>query len=193
MSANLKATPRERLGSRHSRRLRAEGRLPISVQGEGKANVDLSIDLDEFLAARRHHEKLFDLDVEGGETETAVVRELQYDLLGENLVHAEFQRVVRGVETEAEVDLTFVGQFRGGILTPSHHTLTVRAIPSKLPDVLEVHADRLEVEHVLLAKDLPLPEGVSLACDPELQVAVVSSASGGEPEAAPEAEGAPEA
>ena len=178
MSVTLKAAARERLGSRHSRRLRAEGRLPISVQGEGKPNTDLSIDTAEFEAARRHHENLFDLAVEGGGEETAIVREIQYDLLGEAIVHVEFQRVTRGVETEKEVDLAFTGQFRGGILTPVHSTITIKAIPSKLPDVLEVQMDHLEVEHMLLAREVPLPEGVSLACDPELQMAVVASAEG---------------
>lgn len=187
MSVILKATSRERLGSRHSRRLRAEGRLPISVQGEGKANADLSVDMSEFLAARRHHENLFDLEIEGGGTETAVVRELQYDLMGESLAHVEFRRVVRGVETETEVDLNFLGQFRGGILQPLHSTVMVKAIPSKLPDVLEVRLDTLELEHFLLAKELPLPEGVSLACDPEMQIAVVAAAEGEEVDA--EAEG----
>ncbi|MEO0651409.1 MAG: 50S ribosomal protein L25 [Planctomycetota bacterium] len=178
MSSTLKAQPRERLGSRHCRRLRAEGRLPISIQGEGKANADLSIDLAEFLAARRHHESLFDIEVEGSGTETAMVRELQYDSLGEELVHAEFRRVVRGVETEAEVELVFLGNYRGGVMQPLHTTLRVKAIPSKLPDSIEIHKDRLEVEHFLLAKDLALPEGVSLACEPDFQVAVVAAAEG---------------
>ena len=178
MSSTLKAQPRERLGSRHCRRLRAEGRLPISIQGEGKSNLDLSIDLAEFLAARRHHESLFDFEVEGGGTETAMVRELQYDLLGESLVHAEFRRVVRGVEIETEVELIFLGEFRGGVMQPLHTTLLVKAIPSKVPDSIEIHKDRLEVEQFLFAKDLKLPDGVSLACEPDFQIAVVASAEG---------------
>ena len=190
MSVTLKASQRERLGSRHSRRLRAAGQLPISVQGEGKANADLSIDTADFMAARRHHENLFDLEVDGGGTETAVVREIQYDLLGEEIVHVEFRRVVRGVETDKEVDLVFTGQFRGGILTPTHNTIHIKAIPSKLPDVLEIKVDTLEVEHVLLAKDLPLPEGVSLGCEPDFQIAVVAAADGAD---APETDGEEEA
>lgn len=178
MSSNLKAQPRERLGSRHCRRLRAEGRLPISIQGEGKANADLSIDLAEFLAARRHHESLFDIEVVGGDTETAMVREIQYDSLGEELVHAEFRRVVRGVEIEAEVELVFVGNYRFGVMQPLHTTLAVKAIPSKIPDSIEIQKDRLEVEQFLFAKDLALPEGVSLACEPDFQIAVVASAEG---------------
>lgn len=178
MSATLKGQVRDKLGSRHSRRLRSEGLLPISVQGEDKPNADLAISTDEFLAARRHHERMFDIEVEGAGTETVVVREIQYDALGENLIHVELRRVTRGVETDAEVDVVFVGQFRGGVLNVTHPTITIRAIPSKLPDVLEVNADHLEIEHFLFAKEIPLPEGVSLGCDPDTQIAVVTGASG---------------
>lgn len=182
MSETIKAQTRDKLGSRHSRRLRAEGRLPISVQGAGKPNADLSIDLDEFLAARRHHERLFDLELDGGGTETAVVREIQYDSLGENLIHVELQRVTRGVEMEAEIDVTFVGQFRGGVLNVTHPTILVRSIPSKLPDGIEIKAETLEIEHFLYARELPLPEGVVLVTDPDTEIAVVVGAEGAEVE-----------
>jgi len=52
-----------------------QGRLPACVQGEGKDNVNIHIDEDEFLAARRHHEHLFDLELDS-DTETALIREL---------------------------------------------------------------------------------------------------------------------
>ncbi|QDU68894.1 50S ribosomal protein L25 [Engelhardtia mirabilis] len=183
MSNTLKGQVRERLGSRHCRQLRQQGLLPISVQGGGKPNADLSVSLDEFQAARRHHERMFDIEVAGGTNETAVVREIQWDSLGENLIHVELQRVTRGVEMEAEIDVTFVNQFRGGVLNVTHSTIMVRSIPSLLPDVLEVRADLLEIEHFLFARDLKLPEGVSLASDPDQEIAVVVGAEGEEADA----------
>ena len=51
---------------------------------------DAAIDADEFMAARRHHEHVFELALPGG-GETAMVRELQYDLIGDHIVHVEFQ------------------------------------------------------------------------------------------------------
>ena len=55
MTATLQTTPRPRLGSRAARILRLQGRIPISLQGEGKEALHLSIDEHTFLAARRHH------------------------------------------------------------------------------------------------------------------------------------------
>ena len=62
MSATLSGIVREKLGSRHARVLRLQGRIPANVQGGGREDVNFSIEEDVFLAARRHHEHLFDID-----------------------------------------------------------------------------------------------------------------------------------
>lgn len=173
MSANLKGKVREKLGSRWARRLRMQGRIPASIQGEGKSNVDIEIDEDLFLAARRHHEHLFDIDL-GKETETALIRELAFNSLGDRIIHVEFRRVVRGRKTEAEVELQFIGHPAGGVLNHLVTHVTISAVPTEIPDSIEVRVDKLELGHPLLAQDLILPEGVELASDPEEQVAVVN-------------------
>jgi len=187
MSYDLSAQSRPQVGSRHARRLRAQGRVPASIAGEGKNHVDISIDLAEFLTARRKHEALFDIAIEGGAKETAVIRELQWDAFGDHIVHVEFRRVTRGVAIEAEVDLHFVGQSKNGVLTPTHDSLRIRAIPSKIPEAIEINVEHLPDEHVILAKHLRLPEGVSLACPADMAVAVLAKASAMDEPAAPDA------
>ncbi|HKX45226.1 MAG TPA: 50S ribosomal protein L25, partial [Planctomycetota bacterium] len=198
MSIELNAADRTAVGTRQAKRLRADGRVPASLQGLGKPHRDIHIDGDEFFAARRAHQTLFDLQLPGG-AEAALVRELQWDAFGDQLLHVEFRRVLRGVAIEAEVDLHFVGQARLGVLTPLHNRITIRAIPSKIPEFIEVPA-ALVGEHPLLAKDLPLPEGVALADDPELHIAIAAAASSVEdtleteaPAVEPGAEAAPAA
>jgi len=186
MSTHLKAVQRPRLGSRHCRMLRAAGKLPASVHGQGKAHAEIALDMDQFLAARRHHENLFDLDVEGGAAETVMVREIQYDAFGDRMVHVEFRRVVRGVAIEADVELVFVGQARGGVLTPLHRTIKVSAIPSKIPDVIEVDASAFTQGQSIAAKDIKLPDGVKLADKPDMAMAVVAGASAMEVTVKPE-------
>lgn len=187
MSTPMQAERREQLGSRSARKLRAAGRLPISIQGEGKPNCDASIELADFLARRRHHESLFDIEV-GGETETAVVRELQWDSFGDHMIHAEFRRVVRGVETEAEVDLVFTGQAMGGVLNQLATTIKIKTLPRLIPESIEVPVS-LVGEEPFLAKDVPLPEGISLDEDPDHQLAILGGAAGAEESASDDAEG----
>ncbi len=172
----LKAQKRAKLGSTTARVLRAEGRIPSNIQGDGD-HLDFSIDSREFLATRRRHTHLYDIDIDGT-VETGVVRELQWDTFGDSIIHVEFKRVVRGVETESEVALSWIGQPKGGILNHLVEHIAVRCIPSLIPDSIEVIVNTLEAGQHLKASDIVLPEGLTLAIDPGTEIATVMTASG---------------
>jgi large subunit ribosomal protein L25 len=173
MTATLKTIPRERLGTRPARLLRLQGRIPASIHGEGQEALNLSIDEHEFLAARRHHEHVFTLEQQGGAVDSAMIRELQWDPLGEHILHVEFRRVDLARETEAEVALEFIGHPKGGVLNHLVTRVTVAAIPSKIPDLIEVKVDAMELGHPLFARELKLPEGVRLVTPETVSIAVV--------------------
>ena len=175
MPAKIETQLRDKVGSRWARRLRMQGRIPASIQGEDRENLNVSIDEATFLAARRQHEHVFELVLDNGTTEPAMVRELQWVPLSEDIQHVEFRRVVLGQETEAEVELTFVGHPKGGMLNHLVTHVTIAAIPSKVPDHIEVKVDDLDTDHPLLAKDLEMPEGVRLVTDGDTQVAVAAA------------------
>src|SRR5262245_46573383 len=173
MPINLKTAPRPHVGSRPARILRMQGRIPVSLQGEGKESLLLTIDQHEFLAARRQHEHVFMLELDGGVQDSVMVRELQWDPLGEDIIHVEFRRVDLTRETEAEVMLEFVGHPKGGVLNHLVAQVTVAAIPSKIPDKIEVKVDAMELGHPLFASELKLPEGVRLVTPMTTPIAVV--------------------
>lgn len=181
------------LGTRQSKKLRLQGFIPCSVQGEGKPNVDCAIPEVEFLAARRHHEHLFDIELEGGETETALVRELQWDTTIEKIMHVEFRRVIRGQKTEVEIALAFEGHPKGGVTNPLITHVKVMALPSEIPDELVIAMAEATPGDTLHASDIQLPENVDLVTEPETPVATVTIPKGideDEPEAAEGEEGA---
>jgi len=174
MEAILKAEKR-RPGSRYARALRREGRIPASIQHTTDAeHVDISIDEHEFLTSRRHSVHLFDIDV-GGSSETAIVRELQWDTFGQSILHVEFRRVVRGQKIESLVELSFEGMPKSGVLNQLLNEITISSIPSKIPDDIEVPVGELAEGDTVTAADLKLPEGVELAIEGDTPVAVVSS------------------
>jgi len=173
MTAKLKTQNRSKVGTRAARILRLQGRIPASLQGEGKPHVDLSIDEHEFLSARRHHEHVFTLEFDNGTTDSVMVRELHWHPLGDSIQHVEFRRVDLTRETEAEVMLAFVGHPKGGVLNHLVAHVTVAAIPSKIPDAIEVNVDAMELGKPLFARELKLPEGVRLVTNPNASIAVV--------------------
>lgn len=173
-SETLKAQKRDKLGTRAARKLRSNGQIPASMDADASSasHLDFSIPEHEFLASRRRHVHLYDLDL-GGQTETAVVRELQYDALGEFITHIDFKRVNRNVETTADVELEFVGHPKGGMLNHLVTHVRVLCLPADIPDMIEVPVGQLETGNAVHARELVLPKGVKLAVNPNLMVANV--------------------
>ena len=172
-SSVLTAERREKVGTRASREVRSAGRIPATLQADQEsAHVDISIDEREFLASRREQVHLYDIDVDG-EISLVIVRELQWDTFGDNIIHIEFRRVQRGVEIESVVALTTVGQATG-VVNLLVSQISIRSIPSKIPHGLEIDVKGLEEGVHLTAADIEMPEGVSLAIDLETEVVTIS-------------------
>jgi large subunit ribosomal protein L25 len=172
-SDSLNCGLRDKVGSRNARKLRSQGRIPASIQAEGEsAHLNIHLSASEFHASRRHHVHLYDLDVDG-DVHTVVVRELQWDSLGDYLNHIEFRPVQRGVAIDSQVTLVFRGKVKDAVLSQNVTEITISCIPSLIPDNLEVEVDGMEVGVHLHASDIILPEGITLAVDPEFEIAVV--------------------
>ena len=179
-SSVLTAERREKVGTRASRAVRSAGRIPASLQADGKTgHVDISIDERSFLASRRNHVHLYDIDVDG-DVSSAIVRELQWDAFGDNIIHVEFRRVERGVEIESDVALTTARQ-ANGVVNLLVSQITIRSIPSMIPNGLEIDVKGLEEGTHLTASQIEMPEGVSLAIDPETEVVTISGMKEEEP------------
>lgn len=177
MSMNLTGEVRDRVGSRASRKLRSAGRLPCSLQSSENAPIAFSLDYAEFEAARRAHESLFDIKL-GKESHAAVVRELQWDYLTDELIHCEFQAVVRGVEIETEVSIEFIGTPTQGALNILADHVKISSIPSKIPDHLEIRIGELAPGDQVEAGQLEMPEGCTLVDEPDHIIATVAAAEG---------------
>jgi large subunit ribosomal protein L25 len=175
MSTVLNTQPREKVGTRSARKLRANGRIPANLQSEGEgAHVDISIDEAEFLTTRRRHEHLYELEV-GGAKEAAIVRELEWDVFSERIIHVEFRRVDLKKKTEVEVELTFEGHSKG-VLNHLITHISVMALPAQIPDSIPVSIKDLEIGTVIHGSDLIAPEGVELMIEPDAMVAVIVEA-----------------
>jgi len=174
--ANLKAELRAKLGTRHARALRAEGKIPCAIGAVGsQPHADVAIVEHDFLATRRRHAHLYELEC-GGQKHLAVVRELAWDTFGEKITHIDFKRVQRDVATEADVELIFVGTPKGGLLNHLVTHVTVRCLPLDIPDSIEVSVAGLELGGSIQGKDLKIPKGVELLFGAEAKVAVVVAA-----------------
>jgi len=168
MHAILKAEKRDARGKGVARKLRAAGRLPAVVYGQG--GEALSITLDTAETSLLFHgisveNTIVDLSVEGEESFQTLVREIQVHPYRPDVLHVDFYRLQKGVKVDVEIPVHLVGtpvgvKTGGGILQQIVYELPVKVIPSMIPESFDVDVEGIDVGDSIHVSDLTLPEGV---------------------------------
>jgi large subunit ribosomal protein L25 len=159
----LTATRRERVGSRYCNRIRQAGGLPAVVYGHGEAPVAIAVDAKETVRHLTKGDKLFTLRLEGEPAgQVVLIKDLQFDHLGTNIVHADFARVDLEERVAVRVAVHLVGEAiglktAGAILIHPTNEVEIECKVANLPDQLEVDITNLEAGGILHAGDIQLP------------------------------------
>lgn len=170
--AALQAEKREGTGKGVARKLRAGGRVPAVVYGQGEDAIALTVDAHD---ARHLFERIsventiVELSV-GGEVMETLVREVQVHPFRPELLHIDFYKVQKGVKVHVEIPVHLTGipegvKSHGGVLQQVVHDLPVLTIPSLIPDAFEVDVSALDVGDSMHVSDIELPEGVEVQLD----------------------------
>lgn len=197
----IKAQVREGRGKNDARRTRREGLVPITIYGGGAETVAAAAPLSALAAVLRSEagrNTIFTLDVEGVGPSEVMFHDRQIDPVRGRLVHADFQRLVKGQKIEVTVPLHLVGEPVGvreeeGVLEQIMRELEIRCEPREIPDAIDVDVSNLGVHDVLHVSDIPVGENIEILNEPDAVVATVGIVRE-EPVAAPavEEEGAAE-
>ncbi len=171
-------------GTRVSRRLRANGQIPAIIYGHKQAPVPIALPRETVLDMIKKQTHLAELNM-NGTTETVLLRDVQWDYLGKEILHLDFARVNVGeaIETEVRIDLrgTAPGVTEGGILETLIHAVHVTCRADAIPDSLRVDISELAIGQAIHIKDLKLPDGVTVKGDPETLVVHVTTKVADEP------------
>lgn len=184
-------------GSRVSRRLRKAGRIPAVIYGHKQAVVPITLARDDVWRMIKAASHLADLDL-GSSTETVLIRDVQWDHLGREILHLDFARVSAEEEIETEVNIELRGQApgvaEGGILEQLVHSLRVKCPAGAIPAAIRVDIGHLAIDGGIYVRDLALPQGVTADAEPDtLIVHVVVRGAPAEPtEGAAESPSQPE-
>ncbi|MFA6318512.1 MAG: 50S ribosomal protein L25, partial [Elusimicrobiota bacterium] len=108
----------------------------------------------------------------GGKVETVMVKTIQRHPVTDLPIHADFQRISLTEKIEAKVPLHVMGEAPGvktdgGMLQHELRFVTVRALPTAIPQSLAVDVSNLQLNERIQVKDLKAPEGVELLDSPE--------------------------
>jgi large subunit ribosomal protein L25 len=144
--------------------MRRDGKLPAILYGHGRENVALTVDAHELDSVIRHGGKLVDLS--GGLSETALIRDVQWDAFGTHVLHLDLTRVSAQERVELTVPVELRGEAAGaklgGIIEHLVHDLTVECSASAIPERISVRINDLEVGQSISIADIEPPEGVTI-------------------------------
>src|SRR5262245_61616215 len=101
-SVTLVTKPRDTSGTHKARQLRRTGQIPAVIYGHKEATVPVTVPRDEFVKLVRHGTRVLDLQ-QAGKTEKVLIRELQFDHLGQEILHVDFTRISADERVEVEV------------------------------------------------------------------------------------------
>jgi len=192
-SIAISAEARSALGSRANKRLRDTGKVPGVVYGHKEAVVPVSLPKKELVNHLNHGTHLFDLALDG-KNEKVLVKEVQYDHLGIEVIHVDFARVSADERVEVTVPLELkgepAGESDGGVLQQIVSELEIECLVTDIPSVIVHNVSEMKLDDVLHIKELKLPPGVKALQDEDLVVAQVKTIE--EEAAAPSEEGAAE-
>jgi len=205
----LAVREREDLGSRPSRRLRAQGLIPGVLYGKGhsRAIVVPAGDLRTAMTGASGLHAILDVVVEGQTTVySSILAEYEQDPIRGTISHIDLREIRLDQAIHATVVVHLVGESAGvktgGVLSLIARELQVEALPANVPEHIDVDVAALELGDVLRLADIPAIEDVTFLDDPhETVIATVSMPRGyaeieeADAAAAEEAaaEGAPEA
>lgn len=166
----LKAQVREHTGSKHAAKVRAQGRIPAIVYGHKQEPVAISLDAHNFVVGLGHRGRLMDLQI-GKKKEKMIVKDLQYDYLGKNIIHADLMRVdvTETIRVTVPIELkgTAQGTHEGGIIEEHADRLEIECKVTEIPETLVAWVKDVSVGDAMHASDIEIPEGVKLVSSPE--------------------------
>lgn len=177
----IRAERREGRGKNDARRLRASGKVPLTIYGGGGDSVSASASLAELAAILRTesgHNTIFTLDVDGEGGHDVMFLDRQIDPVHSRLVHADLRRLVRGQKIEVTVPLHLTGEpigvtEGGGVLEQMVREIEIRVSPRDIPDAIDLDVSNLGVHDVLHVSDLQVADNIEILNDPEMVLATV--------------------
>lgn len=167
MSEVFNVTQRSEVGRQANKRLRREGSIPAVLYGHNEASISLSVKKEEVAAALRHSGKIVEL--KGAVTESALIRSVQWDTFGIDVLHVDLMRVSASETVDITISLELRGESpgarSGGVVNFITHEIEITCPVSTIPEHLYVNIGNLQLGDAIHASDVELPSGAKLLSD----------------------------
>jgi large subunit ribosomal protein L25 len=171
----LTAEQRSEFGKGAARRLRRAHKVPAVLYGHGTDPVHIALEGHATMLALKNSNALLSLEFGEGRTELALPKDVQRDPVRGHIEHVDLLLVRRGEEVTVDVPVHVDGQPEPGTLVALElTTLSLLVDATKIPNSVSVSIEGAGEGTQIHAGQIELPEGSTLATDPEALVLHVS-------------------
>ncbi len=164
----------------HLRQLRKDKNVILNFYGQGLNPLTFALSLKEGKKVYNEYKKrsVLTVIVEGKET-PAMVKAVEYNKVTLEPVHFDLIKVNLKKKVDVDVDIWYINESPAvktnvGVMDLVRKSVTVRATPEKIPEVVNFDAESLaEAGDSILVKDL-ISDKFEILDDPEEPVAIIS-------------------
>ena len=174
-SVEIKGNERTNVGSKYAKAERESGNVPCVVYG-GKEPIHFSAPVFAFKALIYTAEAKTAKITVGNTSVEAVIQDMQFHPVTDELIHIDFIQLVEGKPVTMNIPVVLNGQARGvlngGKLKTILRQLSIRAIPGKFPDNIELDITNLRIGDSIRVGDVTPTNYEILNSDTAVIVAV---------------------
>lgn len=176
----LNVAPRAAFGSRSSRRMRREGLVPGVVYSGGSEATAFQVSERDVRGVIAEGAALFEISIDGGKARPVVVKEQQLHPVKGTLRHIDLQEVKLDEAIQADVVIELEGSEdapgvkAGGVLEHVTREITIEALPTDIPEKIEVDVSAMEINDTLQLSVVTAPKGVTFVVDDPEEVTIAT-------------------
>ena len=155
MRKDITITAQERpsRGKNEARRLRVKGFTPAIVYGVNKEPVAVAVspkEVNKILHSVTGHNTIFNIAVQGGESEPVMIVDWLHDPIKGNLLHVDLKRIDLTKNIVVKVPIVCVGdakgvKLQGGLLELITREVEIECLPDDIPDKFTIEVGELMI------------------------------------------------
>jgi len=157
-SITINGSKRESVGKKATKALRNAGQVPCVLYG-GDQPVHFSaaeLAFSKLVYTPNAHTVVIAL---GDTTYNAVLQDIQFHPVTENILHIDFYQLFEDKEIAMDIPVVLTGNSigvrAGGVLRRNRRKLRIKALPTNLPDFIEVDISKLRIGNKVYVSQLP--------------------------------------
>lgn len=151
------------------RKFRQKGLIPGIVYGAKEKSAPVFVEEEKFIKAlhtKSGQNVLIKLKI-GDKSKTVLLKEIQRDIITRKPIHIDFYAISLKEKVGVEVPLKVVGEapgvkVSGGVLEHIIREVSVRCLPTQIPEAFTVDVSQLNIGDNVTVKDLSTPDNVEI-------------------------------